>query len=800
MILEYLEDSSTMPELSFDDLLDPSPVKKNIRSNCDDDDLELNRRIDDTLNTPGPKKPPIIQRNTTTSISITGASKSSTPVRTQAVKLGSSSNIMTNVIKNNSGASTTSVPVLLNTKNILPKTAAQISNNSIKLTPKTMANNNTNTTSLTITGKTAARTSNGQIIYIQKTASTSNVKAATTSNLVKSQTSTANNPKPMTIQVLRTADGNYVPIKSATTSSSVKNTTLTLSPTSLAGKKIITSAGGQVIIKGTIKTTDSVANTVTNSKTNTTNTITSVKTIVKPTISTSATNDSNKSKPIVVHGTGGKQILVSNQNIVKLSPKPQAITTIAGGQSASTTTTSGTGQLHAIQIPGKLGVQYVRVLPSTKIATKTLNPTTTSAPSTTSAVTTVSKTLNTTNQPIKILNSLPQKFAVVQKVGTTKLLVTQKKDTTTSNNTGDNNASVSKMQKTIVTVPTIKSLNDDKYKNHQTQQQQQALTKSTQQSLLAGNNNLNQQTLIRKHKISDINTEIQRITATSDNTGPPEIKKSAPNNRVVVISSNNQPKILNSSIQQPGRITATLTLPSQTKTTTNSSGGSIVQKPSVTQNGNKLYTILKPSVQEQKPAPKLYSVLKTNNNQMATTSTSSSLAVSGVSTLTTATNAGAGASVKPLINKQYLIQQQHKLLQQKQQQNATNQSVDSLNAKTTTLTKYVLPVKIKEEPADANLNANTNNNNSTDFVSSTSISLPMGKDDVDAIDPLVGGVRRKHCNCSKSQCLKLYCDCFANGEFCQDCTCKDCFNNLENEDERQRAIKSCLERNPNAFK
>jgi len=60
--------------------------------------------------------------------------------------------------------------------------------------------------------------------------------------------------------------------------------------------------------------------------------------------------------------------------------------------------------------------------------------------------------------------------------------------------------------------------------------------------------------------------------------------------------------------------------------------------------------------------------------------------------------------------------------------------------------------------------------------------------------------RRKHCNCSKSQCLKLYCDCFANGEFCQDCTCKDCFNNLDYEVERERAIRSCLDRNPSAFK
>lgn len=68
-----------------------------------------------------------------------------------------------------------------------------------------------------------------------------------------------------------------------------------------------------------------------------------------------------------------------------------------------------------------------------------------------------------------------------------------------------------------------------------------------------------------------------------------------------------------------------------------------------------------------------------------------------------------------------------------------------------------------------------------------------------ALDAL-GGSRRKHCNCSKSQCLKLYCDCFANGEFCQDCTCKDCFNNLDYEVKREEAIRSCLERNPSAFK
>lgn len=64
--------------------------------------------------------------------------------------------------------------------------------------------------------------------------------------------------------------------------------------------------------------------------------------------------------------------------------------------------------------------------------------------------------------------------------------------------------------------------------------------------------------------------------------------------------------------------------------------------------------------------------------------------------------------------------------------------------------------------------------------------------------PLPG--QRKPCNCTKSMCLKLYCDCFANGEFCLDCNCKDCHNNLEHEADRSKAIKLSLERNPNAFK
>ncbi|CAL8362769.1 spexin prohormone 2 isoform X1 [Gadus morhua] len=59
---------------------------------------------------------------------------------------------------------------------------------------------------------------------------------------------------------------------------------------------------------------------------------------------------------------------------------------------------------------------------------------------------------------------------------------------------------------------------------------------------------------------------------------------------------------------------------------------------------------------------------------------------------------------------------------------------------------------------------------------------------------------KKPCNCTKSQCLKRYCDCFANGEVCSNCNCVNCCNNAEHYIERHTAILNCLDRNPEAFK
>ena len=78
---------------------------------------------------------------------------------------------------------------------------------------------------------------------------------------------------------------------------------------------------------------------------------------------------------------------------------------------------------------------------------------------------------------------------------------------------------------------------------------------------------------------------------------------------------------------------------------------------------------------------------------------------------------------------------------------------------------------------------------------------------------IIGGLRdliqsRKQCNCKRSYCLKLYCECFASGVYCDpnECHCVHCKNRegVSGKDnfskERANAVYVTLERNPNAFR
>ncbi|CAK9291185.1 unnamed protein product [Gordionus sp. m RMFG-2023] len=92
-------------------------------------------------------------------------------------------------------------------------------------------------------------------------------------------------------------------------------------------------------------------------------------------------------------------------------------------------------------------------------------------------------------------------------------------------------------------------------------------------------------------------------------------------------------------------------------------------------------------------------------------------------------------------------------------------------------------------------------NSMSNLTSQSSVLLsPTALANISTLNDPTNALRgKKRCNCTKSQCLKLYCECFASGEFCSNCNCNNCNNTLENEDDRKKAIKSILERNPLAF-
>jgi hypothetical protein len=59
---------------------------------------------------------------------------------------------------------------------------------------------------------------------------------------------------------------------------------------------------------------------------------------------------------------------------------------------------------------------------------------------------------------------------------------------------------------------------------------------------------------------------------------------------------------------------------------------------------------------------------------------------------------------------------------------------------------------------------------------------------------------KKQCNCKNSRCLKLYCECFAAGDFCAaSCACLNCVNVQAEREAVDAARDVVLFKNPDAF-
>lgn len=56
------------------------------------------------------------------------------------------------------------------------------------------------------------------------------------------------------------------------------------------------------------------------------------------------------------------------------------------------------------------------------------------------------------------------------------------------------------------------------------------------------------------------------------------------------------------------------------------------------------------------------------------------------------------------------------------------------------------------------------------------------REDSLVLTPFVNNLPMKRCcNCEKSRCIKLYCECYANGVYCDGCNCVDCLNTPNHE-------------------
>ena len=142
-------------------------------------------------------------------------------------------------------------------------------------------------------------------------------------------------------------------------------------------------------------------------------------------------------------------------------------------------------------------------------------------------------------------------------------------------------------------------------------------------------------------------------------------------------------------------------------------------------------------------------------------------------------------------NENFLVKKSNELLNKIK--NSFSQIKDKNNNKNIYKIKLInsinLPNFLNYTPKKDNLTIKKNKSN--EYVSNTSFTTN---------NSLLEKSESFKCTCKNSNCLKFYCECFANGKFCKNCLCCNCQNTIEYKELRTKKYEEIILKNPNAIK
>ncbi|KAK8683057.1 hypothetical protein V6N13_039127 [Hibiscus sabdariffa] len=181
------------------------------------------------------------------------------------------------------------------------------------------------------------------------------------------------------------------------------------------------------------------------------------------------------------------------------------------------------------------------------------------------------------------------------------------------------------------------------------------------------------------------------------------------------------------------------------------------------------------------------------------------------SSLTVPKPSGIGLHLNSIVNAIPIAQVGSASMKLAQAIKSTCQSTENMDSCSDAFEKVSAPPQDVTLEVKVNTVADSAVSESLSAMESTECDMTLSKrrkfssedgnsDEVKKLSNSTDGEGCKRCNCKKTKCLKLYCDCFAAGVYCTEpCSCQGCFNRPECADTVLETRKQIESRNPLAF-